>query len=135
MINPGRDVTYQQIAADLRADIHAGRIPPGRRLPSETTLSQSYGVNRQTARRAVNLIRIEGLADLIRGAGLVVREQPERAELTPPAGSVVTSRMPTLDERQELALGEGVPLISVQFPDGSVRVYPADRWKLIWPAS
>jgi DNA-binding transcriptional MocR family regulator len=135
VINPERGVTYQQIAAALRAEIMSGRIAAGRRLPSETTISQTYGVSRQTARSAVDVLRAEGLADLRRGAGVVVREPPERAALPVPPGAVVVSRMPTLDERAELSIAEGVPLLSVGLPDGSVEVYPADRWELRIPAS
>lgn len=134
MINPERGVTYRQIAAELRADIRDGRLRPGQPLPSETTLQQRYGIARQTARAAVDVLRTEGLVDHHRGRGVMVREQPERAELVVPPGAVVTSRMPTLDERLEMGLGEGVPLLSVEQPDGSVEVFPADRWELRWPA-
>lgn len=133
MINPERGVTYRQIAAELRADIRSGLLRPGQRLPSETTLQQTFGVARQTARAAVDVLRAEGLADLRRGHGVVVREQPDRAVLHVPPGAVVTSRMPTLDERLEMGLGEGVPLLAVELPDGSVEVFPADRWELRLP--
>lgn len=127
-------MTYKQIAAALRADITAGRIPPGQRLPSETFLQQQYGVARLTARAAVDVLRAEGLAELHRGRGVIVRDRPERAQLIPPAGAVVISRMPTPEERAEYGIGEGVPVLTVEAADGTVEVYPADRWQLRWPA-
>lgn len=135
MIFPqGGGPIFQQLAAQLRDHIRAGRIRPGQRLPSETTLQQQYGVNRLTARAAVNVLRAEGLAELRRGHGVVVREPPQRAFLEPPAGAVVTSRNPTLEERVELEIGEGTPVFSVTAPDGTVAIYPADRWQLRWPS-
>jgi len=134
VINPPYGTaTHRQIAAVLRDEIHTGRLRPGDRLPSETTLQQQYGVARLTARRAVDVLRAEGLADYQRGRGVVVREQPERAELVPPAGATVTSRMPTPEERDDLETPEGVPVISVVAMDGTIGTYPADRWELRWP--
>jgi hypothetical protein len=45
----------------------------------------------------------------------------------------VTARATTVEERAELDLPDGVPLLVVTTPDGTVRVYPADRWRLAWP--
>lgn len=39
---------WQQVADDLRADIRAGRLPRGARLPSESELAELYGVSRVT---------------------------------------------------------------------------------------
>lgn len=63
---------YQQIAAILRDAIQAGEYGPGRVLPSETTLSQEFGVNRLTARKAVRLLVGEGLVVTVTGRGSYV---------------------------------------------------------------
>jgi DNA-binding FadR family transcriptional regulator len=124
---------YGQVAAQLRKDILSGRIRPGQRLPSERTLQQEFDVGRETARRAVAMLRSEGLVAVDRGHGVVVREQPELEELIPPAGSQVTARMPSPEERAEHGLGEGVPVFWVVQPDGSSGVYPADQWRIRMP--
>lgn len=129
---PGGAV-YAQLAARLRTDILTGRLRPGDRLPSETRLQQQHGLARETVRRAVAVLRAEGLVVVHRGHGVVVREHPDVQELTPPAGSVVSSRMPTAEERTGLDIPEGVPVFSVIAPDGTAGVYPADRWQLRWP--
>ena len=49
-----------QLAGILRGQILAGELGPGDLLPSETTLTQRYGVSRNTARAAVALLRDEG---------------------------------------------------------------------------
>lgn len=131
MISPQPGSTiYEQVAARLRADILNGRLRPGQRLPSEVTLQQELGIGRETARRAVALLRQEGLAQVVRGHGVVVREQPERGELIPPAGATVTIRMPTAEERVAHDIGEGIPIFWVVATDGTAAVYPGDRWEL-----
>lgn len=126
---PGSSI-YEQIAAQLRADILATRIPPGRKLPSEVTLQQEHGISRETARRAIAVLRQEGLVEIRRGHGVVVREQPQRADLTPPAGATVTIRMPTAEERITHDIGEGIPIFWVIEEDGTAAIYPGDRWQI-----
>lgn len=129
---PGGTV-YAQLAARLRTDIRQGRLAPGAKLPSESRLQQEHGVARETVRRAIALLRAEGLVVVHRGHGVLVREQPEVRDLTPPAGATVTARMPTAEERAQYDMDEGVPLLQVAANDGTADVYPADRWRLRWP--
>ncbi len=76
-INPrGAEAPCRQIAAWLRARIEAGEFRPGEDpLPSEKDLVGLFGVARDTARRAVQLLRDEGLVETIpqRGAYVVRR--------------------------------------------------------------
>lgn len=51
---------YQQIAAEIIADIKRGVLQAGRAIPSEPQLVQRYGVARATARRAVAYLRDQG---------------------------------------------------------------------------
>jgi DNA-binding FadR family transcriptional regulator len=131
MITPQPGIAlYAQVAAELRKAIRSGRIPAGMPLPSERTLQQEYGVSRETVRHAVALLRSEGLVVVRQGHGVRVREQPELEELVPPAGSEVTARMPTAEERAELGIGEGVPILWILQPDGTARAYAADQWRI-----
>jgi DNA-binding GntR family transcriptional regulator len=59
---------YIRLAAELRRDIAAGTLNPGKPTPSITTLSQQYGHARQTCAKALRLLVDEGL--LIRYPGL-----------------------------------------------------------------
>ncbi|MDJ0344062.1 GntR family transcriptional regulator [Streptomyces sp. H10-C2] len=52
---------YQQIAARIQADLDKGRIAPGDRLPAERLLAERFGVNRQTVRQALQLLRDRGM--------------------------------------------------------------------------
>lgn len=125
---------YLQIAGYLREEIRSGRLRPGQVVPSERTLTQEFGVARETARKAHQLLRAEGLIERSRGQALTVRELTEIQDLTPPPGAVVTARMPSAQERNEMGLVEGVPLFVVTSDDGSAEVFPADRWRLRWPS-
>ncbi|WP_282697904.1 GntR family transcriptional regulator [Streptomyces sp. CC208A] len=69
---------YRQIAADLAADIERGDLAPGRPLPSEKELTELYGVARETARRALALLRERGLIYTVTGRGSYVTEPAEQ---------------------------------------------------------
>ena len=65
---------WQAIAAQLRADILAGRVAPGGRLPNEKTLAERFEVNRHTLRQAVQALVREGHLNVRQGCGTFVRE-------------------------------------------------------------
>jgi len=67
---------YIQVANELRQQIRSGQLPPGRRVPSESDLEQIYGVARSTARKAIALLRDEGLVETVRGKGSFVVTDP-----------------------------------------------------------
>ena len=64
---------YRQIAAWLRSRIEAGEFRPGLDpIPSEKDLVNLFGVARDTARRAVEVLRDEGLVKTIPQRGSYV---------------------------------------------------------------
>ena len=133
MIYPGQGpVGYAELAEILRAQITSGQIRPGQRLPSEATLAQTYGVASKTARAALMQLRNEGLAQSVRGYGVVVREHVEPELVTVDPGDAVSARNPTPRERDEYDVPEGVPLIVVIHPDGLQDLYPADRCRIMF---
>ena len=121
---------YEQLAAVLRDQINKGQLPPGQLLPSERTLQQQYGLARETVRRSIAVLRAEGLLEVRRGQGVVVKEHHELRDLYLEAGVAVTARMPIAEERAELDIGDGVPVFVLTAPDGSVTVFASDRWRL-----
>ena len=64
---------YLRIAADLRARIASGDLPPGAKLPTEMRLAQQYGVSRTVVKWAVNSLKGAGLVQGRRGSGVYVR--------------------------------------------------------------
>ena len=69
-----RTIRYQAIANDLRASI--AEVGPGHLLPSESDLSSEYDASRVTVRRALELLREEGLVDSRQGFGWYVSTEP-----------------------------------------------------------
>lgn len=63
---------YEQVAASVRADIVAGRVAPGDRLPSARELAEALEINLHTVLRAYQQLRDESLIDLRRGRGAVI---------------------------------------------------------------
>ena len=64
------------IANDMRAEIQAGRLRPGTRLPSETDLGYQYGVSRVTIRHAIKALSDEGLVEAVHGRGTFISDEP-----------------------------------------------------------
>lgn len=63
---------YAQVAAILRAQIRSGELGHLDALPSEKTIQQEHGVSRDTARRAIEQLRDEGLVFTIPQRGTYV---------------------------------------------------------------
>jgi GntR family transcriptional regulator len=67
-------VGYREIADELRQEIDSGRLKPGEKVPGENDLVARYGVEQPTARRALDVLKNEGLVIAKRGSGTYVRE-------------------------------------------------------------
>jgi GntR family transcriptional regulator len=66
---------YLQIADDLREQVLRRDLQPGERLPSEHALMESYDASRQTVRKAIAVLKTEGLLDAAQGRGVFVRKK------------------------------------------------------------
>jgi GntR family transcriptional regulator len=67
---------YRQLAEILRARIARGDWAPGRRIASETDLVQQYGLARTTVRRAIAVLREEGVVTVVPQRGTFVADPP-----------------------------------------------------------
>lgn len=76
-----RTIRYHQIAEELRGRVNAGVYAPGRVLPSESELSAEFDVSRVTIRKALEMLRDDGLVDARQGFGWFVAGQPIRQPL------------------------------------------------------
>ena len=65
---------YEVIAAELRAEILAGRLAAGQELPTLVELGRTHQVSSATAQRALQVLRSEGLIDVARGRRATVRD-------------------------------------------------------------
>jgi GntR family transcriptional regulator len=76
-----RTIRYQQIAEALRERIAVGEYGPGRVLPSEADLGAEYAASRVTVRRALEVLRDDGLITARQGFGWLVARAPLRQAL------------------------------------------------------
>lgn len=112
---------YVQLADILRSEIKKGRLQPGEYLPAEAALEQEYGLSRTSVRKALQLLRAEGLIETSKGHGSYVREKPERRPLPlHPGDSAIADRGP-----------RGVPQVVVTRADGTTETYPADEVEIV----
>jgi GntR family transcriptional regulator len=68
---------YEAIVEELRASIVDGRLGSGERLPSENELARRHETSRPTVRRALALLKAEGLVTTEQGRGVFVRSKPQ----------------------------------------------------------
>ncbi|MGO1320669.1 MAG: GntR family transcriptional regulator [Galactobacter sp.] len=72
-IDPTRETpVFLQIAASVRAQIVAGRLAQGDKLPSAREVAASLDINVHTVLHAYQGLRDEGLVELRRGRGATV---------------------------------------------------------------
>lgn len=75
---PRKAPLYRAIADDLAGRIRRGDLKTRRPIPSESTLMQQYGVARETARRAVGLLREQGWVYTVPHRGTYVSPAEDR---------------------------------------------------------
>ncbi len=66
----------RQLAAILREMIESGKIQPGEKLPSIMTLASEHGVATGTVRKAIAILKDEGLAETVPGYGTFAASRP-----------------------------------------------------------
>src|SRR6266566_7551193 len=74
---------WQQVADHVRDEILNGTYQPGQPLPSEEALSAEFGVSRPTIREGIKTLVAEGLVEVSRPRGTIVRDpfsRPARTE-------------------------------------------------------
>ncbi|GAA3856150.1 hypothetical protein GCM10023084_07560 [Streptomyces lacrimifluminis] len=71
---------YMRVLDALTAEIRAGEYGPGEPIPSDAELCRRFGVARETARRAVRVLRERGLVETVWGKGSFVVERSESGE-------------------------------------------------------
>lgn len=71
-----RKVIYLEIAESLRRKIESGEYGDGQVLPSEATLGKTHAASRVTIRKALEVLRSEGLVESRQGFGWMVAAEP-----------------------------------------------------------
>jgi GntR family transcriptional regulator len=109
-----REVRYRAIADELRERVESGDLPAGALLPSESELSGAYDVSRVTVRKALEILRDEGLVDSRQGFGWFVATDPVRQSL---------GRLGTIEEQlAELGVSSERRVVGFRFTAAPPRV-------------
>lgn len=108
---------FKQLADLLRARIESGDLPPGSRLPSETTLTQETGLARNTIRSAIRVLADEGLVVVDPPRGTFVREPVELQTVRLGRGDQVEYR--------------GTGSVVVTRADGTVETFAAGEVRIV----
>jgi GntR family transcriptional regulator len=109
-----REVRYRVIADELRQRVESGELAAGALLPSESELSGAYDVSRVTVRKALDVLRDEGLVDSRQGFGWFVATDPVRQSL---------GRLGTIEEQlAELGVGSERRVVGFRFTAAPPRV-------------
>ncbi|WP_128291166.1 phosphonate metabolism transcriptional regulator PhnF [Afifella aestuarii] len=121
---------WRQIADLLRGEVLSGRWPADTALPSESALSERFGVNRHTLRRALSALAAEGLVRSDQGRGTFVTSErlaypiSRRTRFSEivsrqaraPGGRLIASRIEPAPVwlADHLKLAQGTPLITLE---------------------
>jgi GntR family transcriptional regulator/MocR family aminotransferase len=121
---------YQQIAARFRAEIEAGRLGAGDRLPPIRDLAARLGVNRDTVALAYEDLARAGLVESTVGRGTFVRQAAPGRTLEPfeaPLAPVVDRLLELERARPRYAAPAGAVPLHALLPDPSL--YPVDEFR------
>lgn len=89
------------VAEALRARLIGGEIAPGAKLPTEASLTRTFGVSRTVVREALAALAADGLVEARQGAGVFAVRRPISAfgSLAAEMGSRVSSALNVLEVR------------------------------------
>lgn len=79
----GASSLWRIVVDAVRKDIIGGRYKPGERLPTETELAASFGIHRNTVRRAFSVLKERGYVRIEQGRGTFVKERLVPSRLGP----------------------------------------------------
>ncbi|MCH5672502.1 aminotransferase-like domain-containing protein [Streptomyces gilvus] len=123
---------YRRIADRIAADIAAGRLRPGERLPPQRAFARRHGVAASTAERAYGELVRRGLVVGEVGRGTFVRAAPPRPggrALTEPATTALVNmelNYPSAPGQSELLAPALAPLTRPDVLTDALRPAPAD---------
>ena len=66
---------YKQVYSEIKAQISQGLLAPNQELPSENELMQSYGFSKDTIRKALSLLEMDGYIQKQQGRNSIVLER------------------------------------------------------------
>ena len=94
---------YEDIAAEMIAQIHSGELRPGDRLPPERALAETYNVSRTTIREARRSMEMMGCVESRVGGGTYIKA-PSLSNIVDPFSMVMSQNLKLGTELIEVRL-------------------------------
>jgi GntR family transcriptional regulator, transcriptional repressor for pyruvate dehydrogenase complex len=96
----------ERVVSALREQVFGGEIMPGQRLPTESQLTEVFGVSRTVIREAIARLAADGLVESRQGAGIFVRDHPTLAfgSISLEIGSKISQAMNVLEVRMGIEI-------------------------------
>src|SRR5688572_22594396 len=96
----------ERVVAVLRSQMLSGEIAPGRKLPTENQLTETFGVSRTVIREAIATLAADGLVESRQGAGIFVRDHPTLAfgSISLDIGSKISQALNVLEVRMGIEI-------------------------------
>lgn len=91
----------ERLVAELRSQVISGELSPGQKLPTESRLTETYGVSRTVVREAIAALAADGLVKPRQGAGVFVVEHSASAfsAISAEVGSKISHALNVLEVR------------------------------------
>lgn len=105
---PRRDL-FDTLAHRLRDQVRTGEFAPGELLPSESELARGAGVKRYSIRKALLLLKREGLIEPVAGRGWAVVDQGVGGSGLLPRYRQIAHELREAIEAGRLAPGSALP--------------------------
>lgn len=96
----------ENVASTLRGQILAGDFNVGEKLPTETRMTDIFGVSRTVVREAIAALAADGLVEARHGAGVFVLDHPTRkiGAMSAEVGSRISQALNVLEVRMGIEI-------------------------------
>ncbi len=94
------------MVAALRSQVVGGEIVPGQKLPTESQLTETFGVSRTVIREAIASLAADGLVEARQGAGVFVMDHPALAfgSISQEIGKKISQALNVLEVRMGIEI-------------------------------
>jgi DNA-binding FadR family transcriptional regulator len=96
----------ERVVAAIRQQIVAGDYPAGHKLPTESQLTDRFGVSRTVVREAMASLAADGLVEPRQGAGVFVLDRPTAAlgKITADIGNKISHALNVIEVRMGIEI-------------------------------
>jgi GntR family transcriptional regulator, transcriptional repressor for pyruvate dehydrogenase complex len=105
----------ESVVSAIRTKILSGEFAPGQKLPTESQLTETFGVSRTVVREAIATLAADGLVEARQGAGVFVMDHPAQAfaSMSHEQGNKISHALNVLEVRMGIEI-EGAGLAALR---------------------